>query len=84
MDTKLTSISGAYKFNVYWKNTKIPSPWTSKTPKCYKRNTINGVFVVFIVQKSSNFGEEIPLIKEKSMKVDNLLRFINIVVNKFQ
>ena len=84
LDTKLTSISGAYKFNVYWKNTKIPSPWTSKTPKCYKRNTINGVLVVFIVQKSSNFGEEIPLIKEKSMKVDNLLRFINIVVNKFQ
>ena len=36
LDTKLTNISGTYKFNVYQKNTKLPSPWTSKTPKCYK------------------------------------------------
>ena len=42
LDTKLTNINGTYKFNVYWKNTKLPSPWTSKTPKRYKRNTING------------------------------------------
>ena len=26
LDTKLTNINGAYKFNVYWKNTKLPSP----------------------------------------------------------
>ena len=31
LDTKLTNINGTYKFNVYWKNTKLPSPWTSKT-----------------------------------------------------
>ena len=42
LDTKLTNISGAYKFNVYWKNAKLPSPWTSKTPKRYKQNIING------------------------------------------
>ena len=33
LDTKLTNINGTYKFNVYWKNTKLPSPWTSKPPK---------------------------------------------------
>ena len=42
LDTKLTNISGTCKFNVYRKNTKLPSPWTSETPKRYKRNTING------------------------------------------
>ena len=25
LNTKLTNINGAYKFNVYWKNTKLPS-----------------------------------------------------------
>ena len=33
---------------------------------------------------SSNFDKEIPLIKEKFMKADYPLRFINSVVNKFQ
>ena len=42
LDTKLTNINGAYKFNVYQKNTKLLSPWTCKNPKRYKRNTING------------------------------------------
>ena len=40
--SKFTNISGVYKFNLYRKNTKLPSPWTSKTLKRYKRNTING------------------------------------------
>ena len=35
LDTKLTNINSAYIFNIYRKNTKLPSPWTSKTPKCY-------------------------------------------------
>ena len=41
IDTKLNNISGFYKFIVYWKSANLPSPWTSKIPKCYKRNTIN-------------------------------------------
>ena len=36
LDTELTNINGAYKSNVYWKNTKQPLPWTSKLPKRYK------------------------------------------------
>ena len=65
------------------KNTKLPSPWTSKTPKLYKRNTINGD-LHRSKRISSNFDEEIPLIKEKFMKADYPLRFINSVVNEFQ
>ena len=42
LDTKLTNISGIYKFNVHRKQTKLPIPWTSKVPKRYKCNTING------------------------------------------
>ena len=82
LDTKLTNINGTYKFNVYRKNTKLPSPWTSKTPKHYKRNTINGD-LHRSKRISSNFDGEIPLIKEKFMKVDYLLCFINSVVNNF-
>ena len=83
LDTKLTNINCTYKFNVYRKNTKLPSPWTSKTPKRYKWNTINGDLHCS-KRISSNFDEEIPLIKEKFMKADYLLRFINNLVNEFQ
>ena len=81
VDTKLTNINCTYKFNVYWKNTKLPSPWTSKTPKHHKRNTINDDLHC---SSSSNFDEEIPLIKEKFMKADYPLHFINSVINEFQ
>ena len=83
LDTKLTNINGTCKFNVYWKKTKLLSPWTSKTPKCYKRNTINGD-PHRSKRISSNFDEEITLIKETFMKADYPLRFINSVINEFR
>ena len=42
LDTKLANTDGAYKFNFYRKYPKLPPPRTSKTPKRYKQNTING------------------------------------------
>ena len=42
LETKLANINGTYKFDVYVKNTKLPSPWTFKSQKRYKRNTVNG------------------------------------------
>ena len=81
-DTKLTNISGFYKFNVYRKSTKLPSPWSSKTPKCYKRNTINGD-LHHSKRIPSNFDHEFLLIKEKLMKTDYLLRFIISGINEF-
>ena len=83
LDTKLTNINGAYKFNGYQKNARLTSPWTSKTPKCYKRNTINGD-LHRSKRISSDFDEEISLIKEMFMKIEDPLRFINSVVNEFQ
>ena len=63
--------------------TKLPSPWTSKTPECYKRNTVNGD-VHRSKRISPNFVKKIPLIKEKFMKADYPLPFVNNIVNKFQ
>ena len=83
LDTKLTNINGTYKFNVYRKNTKLPSPWTSKTPKRYKRNTINGD-LHHSKRISWNFNEEVPLIKEMFKKTNYILCFNNSVVNEFQ
>ena len=48
-----------------------------------QQNTINGD-LHHSKRISSNFDEEIPLIKEKFMKADYPLRFINSVVNEFQ
>ena len=85
LNTNLTNINCTYKFNVYWRNTKLPSPWTSKTlwTKRYEQNTINGDFNRS-KRISSNLDEEFPQIKEKFMKTDYALRFINSVVNEFQ
>ena len=57
--------------------------WTSKTQKLYKHNTVNGDLHCS-KRIASNFDEEIPLIKEKFMKADYPLHFINSVVNEFQ
>ena len=53
-----------------------------KTRNYYKQNTINGN-LHRSKRITSNFDEEIPLIKEKFMKADYPLRFINSVVNEF-
>ena len=81
LNTKFTNINGVYIFNVYRKKpTKLPLPWTSKTTKRYKRNTVNGD-LHFSKRISSNFDEENPLIKEKFVFP---MCFINSVVNEFQ
>ena len=51
--------------------------------KTYKRNT-NNVDLRPSKRISSNLGEETPLKKEKFMKADYPLRFINSVDNEFQ
>ena len=71
LDTKLTNINGNYKFNVYRKNIKGSSPWTSKTP----HNTINQIqlMVVFIAQK-----EYYQTLTKKSLwQKESLWRLIN-------
>ena len=83
MDTKLSNINGTYVFNFYPKNTKLSSPWTSKAPKRYKQKK-NRVYIYCSKRIPSNFDEETPLIKDKFMKADYPLHFINRVVNEFK
>ena len=61
----------------------MPSSWTSKTPKRCNRNKINGD-LYRSKGISSHFDEAIPLIKEKFIKADYPLRFINSLINQFQ
>ena len=49
----------------------------------FKQNTINGDLHCSKII-SSNFDEEIALAKEKFMKANYPLRFINNVINEFQ
>ena len=63
--------------------TKLRSLWTPKTLKHYKQNTINGD-LHHSKRISSNFDKKIPLIKEKFMKANYPLCFINSIVNEFQ
>ena len=81
MDTKLTNISGTYKFNV---SGKTHIYLHHRTPKL--QNTINEIQsrVISIVQKECHQIKCHPLIKEKFMKTDYPLRFINSVINDFQ
>ena len=60
-----------------------PKSYSGHKLKRYKRNTVNGNLHCSC-RTSSNFDEEIRLIKEKFMKADYPLRFINSVVNEFQ
>ena len=63
----------------------VPIMFTGKTQNYLHHgplkleNTINKIqsMVIFIVQISLNFDKEIPLIKEKFMKDDCPLHFIN-------
>ena len=59
------------------------SKWITKTAKHFKWNTISDN-IHDSETISSNFDEEIPLIKEKFMKTYYSLCFINTVVNEFQ
>ena len=61
----------------------LTSPWTSKTPKHYKQNTING-YLYHSKRFSSNFDKETLLIIDKFIKVQYPLRFINSVHNEIQ
>ena len=64
------------------KKTKLPIPWTSNMPKGYKRNTIkaeiyraNGI--------SSNFTNEVTVIRNKFKSVGYPVHFVNSVIHEF-
>ena len=61
---------------------KLPTHWSSKIPKRYKRNNINGD--LHRAKKiASNFENEIIKIRKKYIKADYPLRYINSVISAF-
>ena len=68
LDTKLLINNGIYETQVYRKETKIPTHWSSNIPKKYKRNAIS-VDLRRSKQISSNFDAEVQIIKSKFKSV---------------
>ena len=72
-----------HKLVVVSKENILPPHWNSKTPKRYKRNTINGE--LHRAKKiSSDFPIEVTRIRDKFKNAGYPIRFINSVINDFQ
>jgi len=82
LDTKLICVNGVYKTMVNRKETKLPIHWSSKIPKRYKRNSVLGD-LHRAKRISSDFQTEVIYIKNKFLKADYPLRFIDSIVNNF-
>lgn len=84
LDSKINvDKQGNITTEVFRKETKLPVPWKSKSPKRYKRNALLGD-LHRAYRISSNFNREITLIFEKFLKAGYPRRFIHSVVNDFK
>ena len=81
LDTKLIRQNGFYVTRVNRKKTKLPIPWSSKIPKRYKRNTILGD-LHHSKRISTSFEDEIRCIKQKFVKPDYPLHFVNSILHR--
>ena len=67
---------------VHRNKTKLPTPWTSNIPKRYKRNTIK-VELDRAKRISSNFINEVTLIRNKVKSARYHMLFVNSVIHEF-
>ena len=82
LDSKLERKDGKYKTSVS-RNRKIPTHWSTKIPKKLKRNIVTND--LHRAKKiSSNFKEEVEVIKEKYEKARYPPRFVNSVIKAFE
>ena len=82
LDTKISFDGSQIITAVVTKDNKLPPHWSSKTPKRYKRNIINGE--LHRAKKiSSDFSKEIIRIRNKFKHAGYPIRFINSVINEF-
>ena len=66
---------------VHWKKAKLPTSWRSNVPKLYKWNTIKAE----LYRKkriSSNFTNEVTLIRNKFKSAGYPIRFVNTVIHE--
>ena len=66
---------------VHRKKTKLPTPWTCNIPKRYKQNAIETeLYQAKCI--SSNFTNEVTLIRNKFKSAGYPMRFVNSVIHK--
>ena len=82
LDSNIKIVNGKVETSVYWKPNKMPVHWTSKVPKCYKRNAINGD-LNRSYQISMNFDHEKEIIREKYHLAGFPTRFVDSVIHQF-
>ena len=83
LDTHLHNKDRTFVTKVYRKETKIPAHWSSQIPKRYKRNSIK-VDLHRAKNISTNFEEELKFIRNKFIKADFPVPFINNVIKDFK
>ena len=83
LDTNIQHENGEVLTSVHVKENCIPVFWSSKVPKRYKRNAINGD-LHRAAKIASDFDAEVRRIKEKYKNVGFPLRFIEAVIRDFQ
>ena len=82
LDSDIFYENDVIKTKVHVKPNKIPVFWTSKVPKRYKRNAINGE--LHRAKKiSSDFQHEVVRIRKKFMDVGFPKRFVDSVIRDF-
>ena len=83
LDTKITFEGDTMITEVVSNDSKLPTHWSSKIPKRYKRNNINGE-LHRAKMISSNFEKEVQRIRLKFKNAGYPLRFINSVILPFE
>ena len=82
LESNIKTFDGKVEISVYRKPNKLPLHWTSKVPKRYKRNEINGD-LNRSYQISMNFNNEKEIIRQKYHLAGFPTRFVDSVIHQF-
>ena len=82
LDKKIVHTNGMIEARLHMKKTKLPTPWTSNIPKRYERNTIKGE-LYWAKCISSNFRNEVTLVRNECKSTGYPMRFVNSVIHEF-
>ena len=81
LDTEIVMKGANVETKLIHKETKLPTHWSTKTPKKFKRNAINGNFhTAWMI--SSNFEAEVKILRDRFLTAKYPLKFINSVIKK--
>ena len=85
LDTNINIITsdGKAETSVYRKPNKLPTHWSSKTPKSYERNTINGD-LNRAYRIGMNFTDEKQVIRNKFTNAGFPPRFVESVIEQYE